>query len=155
MGACMLKRRVIWPVLVALLLCGFAGCSGCGPQADSHTQDIAQATAAVDAWVKLIDTGDYSAAYDQSGAQFKPMTDKDAWIKQITPYRAALGPMVSRTVESAEYSDSIPDLKPGQYVRLKYKTAFSRMPNSHEEITAQKESDGVWRPLGYYVRFTR
>ncbi len=140
--------------LAALLICGFAGCSGCGPQAD-HAQDIQQATAAIDAWVKLIDQGDYGQAYDQSGAQFKKLTGKDAWVKQITPYRGALGAVASRTVESAEFSDSIPDLKPGQYVRLKYKTAFQRMPNSHEEITAQKENDGVWRSLGYYVRFTR
>jgi hypothetical protein len=145
----MLRTRAL-SITLAVLLCGFAGCSGCG----SHAEDIKQATAAVDTWVKLIDQGDYGKAYDETGAQFKKMTGKDAWVKQITPYRGALGQVASRTVESAEYSESIPDLQPGQYVLLKYKTAFKSMPNSHEEITAQKETDGVWRSLGYYVHFT-
>ena len=148
----MLQTIVVRMALAALLLCGFAGCSGCGPQ--DHSQDIKQATAAVDVWVKVIDQGDYGAAYDQTGAQFKKMVGKDAWVKQITPYRGALGAVNSRKLESADYSGDIPDLQPGQYVLLKYKTSFKSMPNSHEEVTVQKEKDGVWRCLGYYVRFT-
>jgi hypothetical protein len=150
----MLKRRVVRLALAALLICGFAGCSGCGPQSD-HAEDIKQATAAVDAWMKLIDQGDYGQAYDQTGAQFKKLIGKDAWVKQIGPHRGVMGQLNSRKVESAEYSDSIPDLQPGQYVLLKYATSFKRMPNSHEEITAQKENDGVWRSLGYYISFTK
>jgi hypothetical protein len=146
----MLKRRAA-SLLLAVILCGFAGCSGCG----SHAQDIDQATKAVDAWVKLIDQGDYGQAYDQTGAQFKKMIGKDAWVQQVSPYRTALGKINSRKLESAEYSDSIPDLQAGQYVLIKYATAFTQKPDSHEEITAQKENDGVWRPLGYYVRFAK
>ena len=146
----MLKRRAM-SLLFALLLCGFAGCSGCGP----HTEDIKQATAAGDAWLKFIDQGNYDQAYAQTGAQFKKTIDKEAWVKQITPYRGALGSVGSRKVDSAEYSDSIPELESGQYVRLKYTTSFQHGPNSYEEVTVQKENDGVWRIMGYYVRFAR
>jgi hypothetical protein len=155
LGRKIVKRRPVWMALTALLICQFAGCSGCGSHADSHAQEIAQATAAVAAWMMVIDQGNYGDAYEQTGAQFKKMIGKDAWVKEITPYRAALGKLNSRKLQSAEYSDSVPDLQPGQYVLLKYATSFQLRPDSQEEITAQIENDGVWRPLGYYVRFTK
>ena len=151
MWGSMLKRRALTLAFATLLICQFAGCSGCG----SHAQDIADATKMSDAWVKLIDQGNYDAAYDQTGDQFKKMVGKDAWVKQITPYRGALGPLISRKLESAAYSDNIPDLKPGQYVLIKYATSFKLRPNAVEEITAQKEGDGVWRSLGYYISQTK
>jgi hypothetical protein len=149
----MLKRIAVALLFVALL-CGFAGCSGCGPESnppESHAEDIRQATAAIDSWLKLIDQANYSGAYDQTGSQFKKTIGKDDWVKQIAPYRGALGTVTSRSVESAEYRGSIPNLQSGEYVVLKYKTSFKNKPDSHEEITAQKEY-GVWRSLGYYIR---
>jgi hypothetical protein len=144
----MLKKRAVSIALAALLICQFTGCSSCGTP---HAQDIKEATAAVDAWLKLLDQGNYGEAWDRTGAQFKKIAAKDAWVKQITPYRGALGAVKSRTLESAVYSDSIPDLQPGEYVLIKYKTSLGNK-DLHEEITVQKENDGVWRSLGYYVR---
>jgi len=147
----MLKRRAVSITLAALLICEFAGCSGC----NSHAEDIDQATKMTDAWVKLIDQGNYSDAYDQTGDQFKKMVGKDAWVKQITPYRGALGPVNSRTLEKATYTDNIPGQPPSQYVIITYATSFKLKSDAHEEITTQKEGDGVWRSLGYYIRFTK
>lgn len=140
--------RIALPLVLAALLCGFAGCSGCNP----HAEDIAQATKMTDAWVKLIDQGNYGDAWDQTGAQFKKLVGRDAWPKQIDPFRKSLGPLNTRTLESATYTDSIPDAAPGHYVIIRYTSSFKRKPATLEEITAQKEDDGVWRPLGYYVR---
>jgi hypothetical protein len=144
----MLKRRPVSIALAVLLISEFAGCSGCGP----HAPDVNRATKVVDAWVKLIDQGSYGEAYDQTGLQFKKIIDKDAWLKQVAAYRAALGPLDVRTLENASYTDDIPGQPSGQYVILTYKTSFKKKLDSHEEITAQKEDDGVWRSLGYYVR---
>jgi len=150
----MFKRRAVSIALAALLICQFTGCSGCG----SHAEDVDQATKVVDAWVKLIDQGNYGEAWDQTGAQFKKIVGKDGWVKQVAAYRTALGPLNSRTLakdkndKNPTYTDKIPGQPPGQYVILKYTTSFKNKPNSQEEITAQKEDDGVWRSLGYYVR---
>jgi hypothetical protein len=143
-----MRRRIVLLLAFAVLLGGFAGCSGCNP----HAEDINEATKMSDAWVKLIDQGDYSDAWDQTGAQFKKMVGKDAWAKQIDPFRKSLGPLNTRTVESATYTDSIEGATPGKYVIIKYTSSFKRKPATLEEITAQKEDDGVWRSLGYYIR---
>jgi len=141
-------RRISLSLVLAALFCGFAGCSGCNP----HAEDIDQATKMTDAWVKLIDQGDYGDAWDQTGAQFKKLVGRDAWPKQVDPFRKALGPLNTRTLESATYTDNIPGAPPGQYVIIRYTTSFKRKPAVLEEITAQKEDDGVWRSLGYYIR---
>lgn len=141
-------KRIALSLALGALLCGFAGCSGCG----GHTADINQATKVVDAWVKLIDQGNYDEAWDQTGPQFKKIVSKDNWVKWVAAYCRALGPVSTRILEKASYTGKIPSLPPGQYVLFKYATSFKNKPNSHEEITAQKEDDGVWRSLGYYVR---
>src|ERR1022692_1823194 len=143
----MLRRNAASLVLAALL-CGLAGCSGCGP----HAEDVKQAMAASDAWLKLTDQGNYSGAWDQAGAKFKKLFAKDAWVKQITPYRSALGPVRSRTLKSAEYTENIRGQAPGEYVIVKYSTSFANKADAEEEVAVEKESDGVWRSLWYFVR---
>ncbi len=105
-----------------------------------------------DAWVKLIDQGNYAEAWDQTGAQFKKIVGKDGWAKQVQALRTDLGPLNTRTLESTNYTTDVSGLQKSQYVIIKYTTSFKNKPATLEEITAQKEDDGVWRSLGYYIR---
>jgi len=56
-----------------------------------------------DAWLKLLDQGNYSEAWDQTAARFKKLSDKDAWVKQLDAFRKSLGPVDSRTLERPVY----------------------------------------------------
>ena len=141
-----MRGRIALSLALVALLCGFAGCSGCNP----HAEDINQASKVTEAWIKLIDQGSYGEAWDQTGAQLKTAFGRDAFIKQTEGFRNAFGPLNSRTLESASYNENASG--PGQFVIIRYTSSFKRRPAALEEITVQKEADGVWRPLGYYLR---
>ena len=112
---------------------------------------VNDATQAVDSWLRLIDSGMYSEAWDQTGQIFKSSSIKVDWAKQIGAIRTAMGPIVSRKLKEADYSSKYPEVPLGSYVRFHYDTAFKATSLGAEEVTAMRDKDGIWRPLGYYL----
>ena len=164
----MLKGIAVGLVLAAVFG-GFVGCdsssdntelpiasnSAAAPQPTVSQAEKAKAvndaTQAVDAWLRLIDSGMYSEAWDQTGQIFKTSSIKADWAKQTAAIRTAMGPIVSRKLKEADYSSKYPEVPAGSYVRFHYDTAFKATPLGTEEVTAMRDKDGIWRPLGYYV----
>jgi hypothetical protein len=112
---------------------------------------IKEATQALESWLKLIDDGKCTEAWEQGSKLFKHDSSADFWCKQIEPVRAAFGAVKSRTVTKADYLTHPPKAPEGQYVTLHYDTSFRATDRGIEEVTAVHDEDGVWRAAGYYV----
>jgi hypothetical protein len=119
----------------------------------SKEDSTKDATAAIDGWLKLLDSGQYATCWDQSSGWLKQNAKKDVWAAPIAERRKAFGDLVSRTTKSVEYRTSAPEMPPGIYVSLIYDTEFSNVKDGLEEVSATYE-DGKWRPLGYVLTET-
>jgi hypothetical protein len=116
----------------------------------SKDDSIKSATATVDAWLKLLDQGQYDVCWDQTGAWFHQITKKDDWAKQIKVIRSTFDPLISRKINSAKYVVSPKSAPEGVYVEISYDSSFGQVKDAEEDVSATYEN-GKWWPLGYSV----
>ncbi|HXV64310.1 MAG TPA: DUF4019 domain-containing protein, partial [Vicinamibacteria bacterium] len=74
------------------------------------------AVEAADAWLALVDRGDYEESWGQAAALFRSAVSTDQWSQQLRAARAPLGSLVSRKVKSKQYAESLPGAPDGKYV---------------------------------------
>lgn len=156
--------KTIRGVALAALLCtGFAHAqlkpSGPGtpslPPAPSEVkQNEAQefkeiaARLAAERWLAVIDAGEYGKAWDQTAKVFRERVTREQWVEGIPKTRAALGTLKTRRAEIASYKTAVPGMPTGEYVTVRFASAFEKRDEAQELVTLVYE-DGAWRPLGY------
>ena len=74
------------------------------------------------------------------------------WRQSIGGARGPLGKLVSRRLQSARYTRTLPGAPDGEYVVLRYATTFEHKKDAFETVTPMKDDDGVWRVSGYFIR---
>jgi len=131
-------------ILVFMLICATA----------SLGEDKAEkaATESANHWLSLIDVGDYSASWNEAAPVFKGAVSKNQWAQMLQSTRAPLGTVISRTVKSAVYKNSLPGAPDGQYVVIQYESSFEHKKSAIETVTPSLGDDGQWRVSGYYIR---
>ena len=82
----------------------------------------------------------------------KTAVTKDDWGRGIASARRPLGELVSRTVKSRTYAETLPGAPDGRYVVIQYDTTFENKKSAVETITPMMDSDGRWRVSGYYIK---
>ena len=116
-------------------------------------QDKTQAAeAAAEAWLRLVDSGDYSQSWVDASSLFKSAVTEKDWYRQITASRAPLGALISRKLKSAEYKTELPGAPDGQYVVIQYKSSFANKKSAIETVTPMLDKNGQWRVSGYHIR---
>jgi hypothetical protein len=126
--------------LLALVLA--SSCKSVAPEALPATQ----------AWLALVDGGQYAQSWSEAASFFRGAVDSPTWEKQVAAVRGPLGKVQSRTVKSSTATTSVPNAPAGEYVIFQFETAFEHKPSAIETVTPMKDSDGTWRVSGYYVR---
>lgn len=114
-------------------------------------QEIDQAVRAAEAWLALVDAGDYDGSWAAAAPVFQSGLGKAEWAKAASDVRTPLGRLVSRTFESADQATSLPGVPAGQYVVIRYETEFHDGGKHVETITPAMVGDGKWKVAGYYV----
>ena len=67
--------------------------------------------------------------------------------------RTPLGALDQRTIFETTFDKVLPDGGPeGEYALVMYRTAFAKKADSVETVTLEREKDGVWRVIGYFIR---
>jgi len=127
-------------LLLALLV-------GAAPVQDA--EDAAQKSA--EAWLDLVDEGRYDESWEEAASLVKTSVTKDDWGRSIASARRPLGKLVSRTVKSRTYAETLPGAPDGRYVVIQYDTTFENKKSAMETITPMMDSDGGWRVSGYYI----
>jgi Protein of unknown function (DUF4019) len=116
-------------------------------------QDKAKAAeAAAEAWLKFVDSGDYSQSWLQASSSFKAAVSEKQWEQQVQAARAPLGALISRKLKSAEYATQLPGAPDGQYYVLRYDTSFANKKSAVETVTPMLDKDGQWRVSGYFIK---
>lgn len=127
-----------------ILAVSLLSCSMAFAQSD---KDVANARAATEHWMKLMDTEEYAAAWASSSEGLRKDMSKFTWSVVGNGTHLALGDFKSRTFKSA----NIKQTSTGKIesVSFEYVSVYAKKPKVYESITAIPEADGVWRVTGY------
>ncbi|PTN38241.1 DUF4019 domain-containing protein [Desulfonatronum sp. SC1] len=139
-----MKTNTLLAIALYLFLAGTA-----------YAQDpnaVSKAEASAVQWLKLMDSADYSATWDQAAGLFKAAVPKADWESAIRGVRAPLGEVMSRKVKSAQFTRSLPGAPDGEYVVIQFETRFANKAAAVETVTPMKDEDGYWRVSGYYIK---
>jgi hypothetical protein len=153
----MKKLKYATVAIVCILI--YLGLVSCGEKSEEKkviTTEYAEKEKAAqeiaDAWLQLVDVGEYEKSWDDAADYFKGAISKEDWKKSLEAGRKPLGKIVSRTVTSAKYSTSLPGTPDGEYVVIQYEASFENKQSAVETVTPMKDKDGEWRVSGYYIK---
>lgn len=110
------------------------------------------ATSAARTWLAQVDAGEYGASWDNAAPIFQGAVPREKWGETLKAVREPLGALVSRTLKSATYTETLPGAPDGEYVVLQFDTSFENKQSAVETVTPAKAPDGAWRVSGYYIR---
>ena len=144
----MIRRKLVVAFCSICVLVAVA--SSCTRIADKEL--AGEAVVAAEAWLGAVDKGEYGVSWDQSAGVFQAAVPKANWDQTMTAMRRPLGDVISRSVQSAKYATSLPGAPDGEYVVIQFTTAFSNKESAIETVTPMKDSDGVWRVSGYFIK---
>lgn len=109
------------------------------------------AAAAAEAWLPLVDGGDYAASWSRTAASFRGLVTQQQWNDAMRKTRAPYGAVRSRSLLRAHHTTSLPNAPAGEYVVIQYQTEFANKAGI-ETLVPMREPDGSWKVSGYYIK---
>ena len=119
-------------------------------QADQSAEEAA--VAASQAWLALVDEGNYSGSWEEAAEYFRLAVTMEQWQRSLAAFREPLGKVVSRELKAKEYTRTLPGAPDGEYVVIQYETSFENKKFAVETITPMLDTDVKWRVSGYYIK---
>ncbi len=116
---------------------------------DARTSEV-QATAR--AWLVLTDKLDAQASWNAAGDKFKKQMSAEQWGELLQKHREPFGEATQRAVLSTSFATQLPGAPDGDYALLQFRTAFRQKAEGHESLTLERQPDGQWRVVGYFIR---
>jgi hypothetical protein len=137
-------RAASWALgLIALVVAGAA--LGQDPRA-------AQAQAAARDWLNLTDKLNATASFNAAGARFREPIDVEQWTDALAKARAPLGAVEQRTVAETAFDTVTEGGNQFEIAMVRFRTAFAKKVESSETVTLERDADGSWRVIGYFIR---
>lgn len=115
-------------------------------------QRVADAQVAATAWLAQLDAGNYPATWTSGASAFQAAISQENWLQALQQVRTPLGAVKTRTLKSAQFTQSLPNAPKGEYVVIQYDTTFASKPGAVETVTPMRDQDGSWKVSGYFVR---
>lgn len=139
--------------VAALLLTAFSYVHANTAQTAAQDQQaIDAAKTAADAWLALVDAGQYKASWEQAAEPLRKSVSVTQWEQAGRAVRMPVGAFQERTLASSNYTTTLPGAPQGQYVVLQYTTRFADRANAVETVTPMLDADGTWRVSGYFLK---
>lgn len=140
-----LKTGLILSLIVLSILCSMG---------TLQANEVAEkaAVAASNAWLSLVDEGNYVESWNQAAGFFKNAVTKEQWQNSMKAFRVPLGKMVARKLKSKQYTKTLPGAPDGEYVVIQYETTFEKKQSAIETVTPMLDKNGKWRVSGYYIK---
>jgi hypothetical protein len=139
-----IRRIALWMLLCATMASAIV--------ANAQDPRASEAQRAAREWLVLTDADNGEASWQATGKQFRSAISAERWAASLNRARAPLGALVARTLESTQFLKEIPGQPDGDYALLKFRTAFANKSAAEESVTLEREADGVWRVVGYFIR---
>ncbi len=147
-------------VLFAVVAAGLAACGEDGGSPTAPTTPVTPAgnmrsdedaaRQSVDAWLSLLDAGDFSEAYEATGSLFRESVTAEEFRNNMEERLALLGALESRMLSSTQRLTTVPDAPPGDYFVFEFDGVYELRPNARERVTAMSESE-EWPVVGIYL----
>jgi hypothetical protein len=145
-------RRVLL-VLICLLVGLLPGCAIHRSVTKSATEKRVrekEARAAAEAWLGLIDSADYAAAYAAEPARLRAATTQEQFVRSMQGRRQPFGRVLSRNFIGAAYTRKLTGAPDGNYESILFKTSFENKKVAAERVILSRESN-VWKVVDYRV----
>ena len=113
--------------------------------------DLAPAIAEAQRWLTLIDQGRYGASWEAAAPMFQEAMSRHRWETTLPGARDPLGQPVTRKMRQADFTTTVPNAPPGEYVVIQFDTRFEKRPATTEIVTPMKVGDR-WLVSGYIIR---
>ena len=107
--------------------------------------------AAAEAFLSLIDQGNYQESWTQASAWLRGKVDADQWAEHAGGFRQALGEVSYRRVASLEMQDSLDEMPAGKYAFVHFDTSLANDGSAVEMVGLILDEDSVWRVIGYQI----
>ncbi|HEU0038089.1 MAG TPA: serine hydrolase [Verrucomicrobiae bacterium] len=125
--------------------------SSCGDPATSASKSESISAKTVEAWLALMDQGDYAKSWETAADSFRKEVTKDGWVSTVTGVRKPLGDLISRKVKTTQQTEKLPGMPAGSYFVAQFDTSFARMESAAETVIFTKEQKGQWKAAGYLI----
>ena len=110
------------------------------------------AQAAARDWLALADRSDAQASWNAASKKFQEAMPVSGWADALAKARDPLGAVKGRTIFKTGFKKTFPGAPEGDYALIVYTTSFANKAEGHETLTLERESDGKWRLVGYFIR---
>lgn len=107
---------------------------------------------AATSWLQLVDQEKYNESWQQASAIFKQAITQEKWQEALLQARKPLGKSAARSFASAQYTTSLPNAPPGEYVVLQYQSSFEQKNPVTETLYMVLDGDKQWRTAGYLIK---
>ena len=109
----------------------------------ANTTGADAALPAIQAWLGLMDDGQYAESWREASEGFRAMATLDEWVEKGDSIRKPLGKLLSRKVEKTELE--------GSFIVAKFDSSFEALKAASETATFVLETNGQWRAVGYLI----
>jgi serine/threonine protein kinase len=106
---------------------------------------------AVQAWLELVDNGDYGKSWEVAADSFHAAVSQAEWESKSQEIRQPLGNVLSRKLNSSEQPTELPGMPDGTYFVAKFDTAFANLKPAVETVTFALGGDGQWKAISYLI----
>ena len=141
-----MNRRKLGFVILLVSMLAFSQ----AVQADRSAEEAA--VAASQAWLALVDEGNYSGSWEEAAEYFRAAVTVEQWQRSLRAFREPLRGVLSRKLKFKQYTNTLPGAPDGEYVVIQYETSFENKESAIETITPMLDKDGKWRVSGYYIK---
>jgi hypothetical protein len=103
-------------------------------------------------WLALIDGESVLDSWGAAGSKFKQAITPARWGESLQEVRAPFGALEQRTMLATSFSKTLPGAPDGDYALVQFRTTFAKKTAARETVTLERETDGAWRVIGYFIR---
>ena len=74
------------------------------------------------------------------------------WQVALARERTPRGAVAQRTLMQTAFQRSLGPGVDGDFALLQFRTAFDKRSDAGETVTLEREADGAWRVIGYFIK---
>ena len=124
----MLSRMHTMLFVMVFVAFGWAGLA-LGQQ---KPEELAQQSS--EAWLTLIDRGQFADSYQEAAQYFKNAVTKDQWQNSLTAVRKPLARSSQENSRNTTYTRTLPGAPDGDYVVIQYESSFKHKASAVETV---------------------
>lgn len=104
-------------------------------------------------WLADVDRLDARATWNAAGRRFQKAMTVQRWSAALNRERKPRGVVEQRALAATSFRTSLPPVaNEGDFAIVLFRTSFAQRALGSEQVTLEREADGVWRVIGYLIR---